>query len=103
MQWLKETDTPAHILLSTSPSQNRAQQLKPLLEKLIAHTQSELANYQTQYRALSKTQQTSIRSWHTLMNLRADLLAVIVQDPAELFEGLVSIAPLRKWWRAVRS
>ena len=103
MQWLKETDTPAHILLSTSLSQNRAQPLKPLLEKLIAHAQSELANYQTQYRALSKAQQKSIRSWHTLMNLRADLLTLIAQDPTELFEGLVSIAPLRKWWRAVRS
>ncbi len=103
MQWLKETQTPAHILLSTSSHQNRAQQLKPLLDKLIAHAQAEWTNYQTQYQALSKTQQTSIRSWHTLMNLRADLLTVIAQDPAELFAGLVSIAPLRKWWRVVRS
>lgn len=104
MQWLKETNTPAHIVLSHQSSpQNRAQQLQPLLERLIDHAQTELASYQTHYHALSKAQQTSMRSWHTLMNLRADLLTVIAQDPAELFEGLVSIAPLRKWWRAVRS
>lgn len=104
MQWLKEAQTPAHIVLSSQLSnQDRAQQIKPLLDRLIQQAHDELNEYRAQYQALSATQKKSVRSWHTLMCLRADLLTLIAQEPSELFDGLVSIAPLRKWWRVIRS
>ncbi len=104
MQWLKDTQTPAHILLKTdqSPSE-RAQQLQPLITRITDQAKTEFNHYQTHYRQLPKAQQKALRSWHILMQLRMDLLNTIVQEPSELFEGLVSIAPLRKWWRVVRS
>ncbi len=52
---------------------------------------------------LDDDQTDPVRSWHVLMQLRMDLLRVIQAEPEELFKGLVSIAPLRKWWRVVRT
>ncbi len=104
MQWLKETQTPAHLLLKTDqPSSERAQQLQALIQRIASHAQTELNHYQQQFKQLPQAQRKALRSWHILMQLRADLLPTIAQDPAELFEGLVSIAPLRKWWRVVRT
>lgn len=103
MQWLKDADTPSHIVLQTQLSpQERAKNMSALTTRLIAQAQAEWAEYQSQYERLPHEQRTAIRSWHTLINLRADLLTTIAHEPAELFEGLVSIAPIRKWWRVVR-
>ena len=104
MQWLKEAQVPAHILLKfNDPAEKRAQYLQPIIERINVQTQAEFAHYLEYYRQLSKAQQKAMRSWHVLMNLRSDLRAVIMEDPSELFKGMVSIAPVRKWWRAVRS
>jgi phytoene/squalene synthetase len=104
MQWLKECDVPAHILLKTEqPAHERAQQLAALIQKIIAQIDSECAQYQKQYALLSKQQKNDVRSWHVLIQLRQDLLRVIRTEPEDLFNGLVSIAPLRKWWRVVRT
>lgn len=104
MQWLKECDVPAHILLKTEQASfERAQQLASLIQKIIAHIGDECAEYQKQYTLLSDEQQNDVRSWHVLIQLRMDLLHVIRAEPEELFKGLVSIAPLRKWWRVVRT
>ena len=104
MQWLKDSQTPAHILLKTDmPATDRTKQLQPLIERISIQAHNELNQYQTHYQNLSKAQQKALRSWHILMQLRMDLLNTIMQEPSELFEGLVSIAPLRKWWRVVRT
>lgn len=104
MQWLKDTETPAHILLKTAqPPAERAQQLQSLITRIATQAQTEFNRYHALYRQLPKAQQKALRSWHILMQLRADLRHTIVQEPAELFKGLVSIAPLRKWWRVVRT
>ena len=104
MDWLKQAQTPAHIVLSTQLSNaERAQQIQPLLAQLMAQARLELTEYHSEYQGLNAAQKKSVRSWHTLIALRADLLQLMEQDPAELLDGLVSIAPARKWWRAVRT
>ena len=81
----------------------RAQQLSPLVQKIISQANDECNEYHEQYALLDDDQTDPVRSWHVLMQLRMDLLRVIQTEPEELFKGLVSIAPLRKWWRVVRT
>ena len=110
MQWLAEQNLPAYLLLKTQSPQslkNPDWQQNPaytgLINHLIQHTQSELNQYQQQFSQLSAKQQKTIKSWKVLMNLRADLFAVIKHEPADVFGGLVSLSPLRKWWQVIRS
>lgn len=102
--WLRETDTPAHLVLKTDlPANERYAALKALMHKLIQQAQTELTHYDQQYDVLTTEQRHDVRSWHALMTLRDRLLHTIRQEPAEVFSGMVTLAPLRKWWCAVRS
>ena len=104
MQWLKDCNIPAHILLNTDfPADERAQRLMPLVQKIISQAKTECNQYHEQYALLDDALIDSVRSWHVLMQLRTDLLHTICAEPEELFKGLVSVAPLRKWWRVVRT
>jgi phytoene/squalene synthetase len=104
IQWLKECDLPAHILLNTDlTADERAQRLASLVQKIILQANAECQTYHEQYALLDDDQIELVRSWHVLMQLRTDLLHTIRTEPEELFKGLVSIAPLRKWWRVVRT
>ncbi len=104
MQWLKHTDVPAHLLLNRQQTpQQRVQQLGKLIQHIHEHTLSEVAQYRAAHAQLSADERKQVRSLHLLMQLRVDLIQEMMSEPAALFQGLVSLAPLRKWWRAVRS
>lgn len=103
MHWLKEAYLPAHLLINTQqPASTRTKQLSPLLTQIFAHTQQHIDQYHATHKqclnTLPPAERTTLKSWHTLMRLRIHLFNTIQEDPQDVFEGLVSVAPLRKWW-----
>jgi phytoene synthase len=93
MDWLRELNLPVNLLLNKSiKADQRAQHGHALTTFLITHTQAE----QTQI-----TGNTQIRSLNTLLILRQNLLTELQSQPQELWAGLVTISPRRKWWTAL--
>ncbi|MGL4767570.1 MAG: squalene/phytoene synthase family protein [Formosimonas sp.] len=95
MSWLKELNLPVHLLLNRklSPTE-RAQHAAPLTHKLIATAQTALNAYQ----AHTVNAPKSLRA---LVNNRTLLLNEITLQPHELWQGLISVSPRRKWWAAL--
>ena len=99
MIWLKELNLPAHLLLNRklSPTE-RAQHGNQLMRQLIKTAQHSLAEYHQAYAALSTPSRKAARSIHALIEQRALLLDEIEQQPQDVWCGLVSVTPRRKWW-----
>ena len=99
MIWLKELNLPAHLLLNRklSPTE-RAQHGNQLMRQLIKTAQHSLAEYHQVYAALSTRSRKAAQSIHALIEQRALLLDEIEQQPQDVWCGLVSVTPRRKWW-----
>jgi phytoene synthase len=99
MIWLKELNLPAHLLLNRklSPTE-RAQHGNQLMRQLIKTAQHSLAEYHEAYATLSTPSCKAARSMHALVEQRALLLDEIEQQPQDVWSGLVSVTPRRKWW-----
>lgn len=99
MSWLKKLNLPAHLLFNRKNSHTeRAQQGAALVQKLTHTAESALIQYQTMYHALPKSAQKSNKPLHALIQQRRLLLDEIKQQPQEVWIGLVSVSPRRKWW-----
>ena len=93
MDWLRELNLPVNLLLNKSiKADQRAQHGHALTDYLIQHAQAE----QNQI-----THKTQVRSLSTLLTLRQNLLTELQSQPQELWAGLVTISPRRKWWTAL--
>lgn len=93
MDWLRDLNLPVNLLLNKSlTAEQRAQHGLALTDYLIQHAQTE------QSQIIHKTH---VRSLSTLLTLRQNLLADISSQPQELWVGLVTISPRRKWWTAL--
>ncbi|GHA65647.1 hypothetical protein GCM10009007_02850 [Formosimonas limnophila] len=94
MSWLKELNLPVALLLNKQqPASERARHSAALTERLIAQAKSE----HTQCQNLNGT----AKSLRLLLTLREQLLIDIEQHPEELWSGIITVSPRRKWWRAL--
>ncbi|TDR30767.1 squalene/phytoene synthase family protein [Hydromonas duriensis] len=103
MVWLKELNLPAHLLLKKdAPIAERSFHGADLMKRLLQQGRSSLSEYEQAYRSLNREQQKTVHSLHVLVELRKRLLDEINAHPAEVWEGVVSLSPLQKWWATAR-
>lgn len=102
MDWLKRINLPAHIVLKKNqPFEQRAQHGAGLMALLLEQSQTAFLAYQTQYSTLNKVNQKQIKSLHALLKMRGLLLSEISQRPQDVWKGLVTASPRKKWWAAL--
>lgn len=101
MSWLKELNLPAHLILkkNLTPTQ-RAEHGTKLVELLLQHAQTAMQDYEKSQQNLSPSQKKASKSLHSLLKMRAALLNEINQQPNDVWQGLVSVSPRKKWWIA---
>lgn len=101
MSWLKELNLPAHLILkkNLTPTQ-RAEHGAGLVTLLFQHAQMAVKNYENSHHALSPSHKKSSKSLHALLKMRLSLLNEMTQHPNDVWQGLLSISPRKKWWIA---
>lgn len=98
MSWLKELNLPAQLLFHRKDNLERIQQGKPLVNKLIQTAEAAVLDYHAAYNTLSNSNKKSTQSLNTLVQQRSEILKEIKKRPQDVWVGLISINPLRKWW-----
>lgn len=99
MSLLKELNLPANVILNRKlPLEQRVIQGKKLFMQLEVIARSALEAYQDVYKSLPKSSQKTATSLHLLMRQRALLLSEMTQNPEDIWQGLVTVSPRRKWW-----
>jgi hypothetical protein len=90
---------PANAVLNRKlPLEQRVMQGKKLFMQLEVIARSALEAYQDVYKTLPKSSQKTATSLHLLMRQRALLLSEMTQNPEDIWQGLVTVSPRRKWW-----
>lgn len=104
MSWLKELNLPAHLILKKDiPATQRALHGAGLMAMLTQQAHAALAAYNDSHHALSPAQKKPTQSLHALLKMRTLLLNDITHQPNDVWTGLVSVSPRKKWWVAIRS
>lgn len=98
MSWLKEFNLPAQLLLHRKNNLERAQQGKSLVLRLIQKAEAATVQYHAAYNVLPDSSKKTNQSLHILIKQRSELLKEIKKRPQDVWVGLISINPWRKWW-----
>lgn len=102
MDWLKQFNIPAHTLLNPKLSiEQRLAIMMPLIDQMSAMVDSAAIQAHGAIKLVSSSDAKSVASARLLLDLRAKLLHDIQEEPLELYKGIVTISPRRKWWTSL--